>query len=82
MADKKQPLRETLEQAEVKLIEVRGEKPNRDLIVQNQSAGSQRIEATFEYWFENDGHASYGLLYDGVVFEFARSGKTVAELEV
>ena len=63
---------ETLEQAGVVLLQVRGERPNREIVVMEE--GSQRLEL----YAEKADCPSSCLLHDGTKWEFVRSGDDLA----
>ncbi len=60
---------ETLQAAGLTFISMRGEQPNREIIV----ADYHKVNSRFELWFEKNDTPSAHLLYGGSKWEYARS---------
>lgn len=67
-------MKETLEQSGYELIARIG----KHVVLRDPLKKTQ----TYEMWFMNDGHASYGIIIDGHQYEFVKSGETLEELSL
>jgi hypothetical protein len=71
------PRGETLEQAEVKFVSIKGRAPHREMVVEDPAKWPT---GKFELWAEHPHCPHYHLLYAGTKFEFVRSAESPEKL--
>lgn len=67
---------ETLQEAEVTLIETRGEAPHREIVVRDHHKAATHSLGVYELWAEKADCPSYHLLHEGTRWEFVRSAES------